>query len=171
MEVRMDLVYLKKLIKIFDDSHATALELDEKGIKIHLSKTVNLSHEQTSINQPYFAHSHLQPAQHHIEPNTINTSISSVSNSKETEVNVPNNLHTLLSPIVGTFYMSPSPESPSFVEIGSRVTKGQTLCIIEAMKLMNEIESDVDGIIEKILVQNAQPVEYNQPLFIINPAK
>ncbi len=170
MEVRMDLVYLKKLIKIFDDSHATALELDEKGIKIHLSKTSNISHEQTPNNQPYFAHAHVQPPQHHIEPPLFIPPASAVANAKENEVILADDMHTVLSPIVGTFYKAPSPESPSFVEIGSRVTKGQTLCIIEAMKLMNEIESDADGIIEKILVQNAQPVEYNQPLFIIKPA-
>jgi acetyl-CoA carboxylase biotin carboxyl carrier protein len=75
--------------------------------------------------------------------------------------------HTLKSPMVGTFYRSPSPGSSSFVEIGQSVTKGQTLCIIEAMKLLNEIESDTAGIVKAILVENGQPVEYGQPLFII----
>jgi acetyl-CoA carboxylase biotin carboxyl carrier protein len=75
--------------------------------------------------------------------------------------------HTLKSPMVGTFYRSPSPGSPSFVEIGQTVTKGQTLCIIEAMKLLNEIESDAAGIVKAILVENGQPVEYGQPLFVI----
>jgi acetyl-CoA carboxylase biotin carboxyl carrier protein len=77
--------------------------------------------------------------------------------------------HAVNSPMVGTFYRSPSPESPTFVEVGTQVTRGQTLCIIEAMKLMNEIESDVDGIVEKIFVQNGSPVEFNQPLFEIKP--
>jgi len=75
--------------------------------------------------------------------------------------------HTLKSPMVGTFYRSPSPGSSSFVEIGQTVTKGQTLCIIEAMKLLNEIESDAAGVVKAILVENGQPVEYGQPLFII----
>ena len=75
--------------------------------------------------------------------------------------------HTLKSPMVGTFYRSPSPGSPSFVEIGQAVTKGQTLCIIEAMKLLNEIESDASGVVKAILTENGQPVEYGQPLFII----
>ena len=75
--------------------------------------------------------------------------------------------HTLKSPMVGTFYRSPSPGSPSFVEVGQTVTKGQTLCIIEAMKLLNEIESDAAGMVKSILVENGQPVEYGQPLFII----
>ena len=79
-------------------------------------------------------------------------------------------LITITSPIVGTFYRSPSPEAASFIEIGQRVKKGQVLCIIEAMKLMNEIESESDGIVVKALVENGQPVEYGEPLFLIDPA-
>ena len=75
--------------------------------------------------------------------------------------------HTLKSPMVGTFYRSPSPGAPAFVEVGQTVTKGQTLCIIEAMKLLNEIESDAAGTVKAILVENGQPVEYGQPLFVI----
>ena len=75
--------------------------------------------------------------------------------------------HQLKSPMVGTFYRAPSPGAPPFVEVGQAVTKGQTLCIIEAMKLLNEIESDVSGTVKAILVENGQPVEYGQPLFTI----
>jgi acetyl-CoA carboxylase biotin carboxyl carrier protein len=75
--------------------------------------------------------------------------------------------HVLNSPIVGTFYRAPSPDAPPFTDVGSRVKKGQVLCIIEAMKLMNEIESDVDGVVIKIFPQNAQAVEYGEPLFSI----
>ena len=75
--------------------------------------------------------------------------------------------HILKSPMVGTFYRAPSPGAPAFVEIGQSVTKGQTLCIIEAMKLLNEIESDATGVVKAILVENGQPVEYGQPLFLI----
>jgi acetyl-CoA carboxylase biotin carboxyl carrier protein len=75
--------------------------------------------------------------------------------------------HQLKSPMVGTFYRAPSPGAPPFVEIGQAVSKGQTLCIIEAMKLLNEIESDVAGTVKAILVENGQPVEYGQPLFLI----
>ena len=75
--------------------------------------------------------------------------------------------HALKSPMVGTFYRAPSPGAPSFAEVGQAVSKGQTLCIIEAMKLLNEIESDVAGTIKAILVENGQPVEYGQPLFLI----
>lgn len=76
--------------------------------------------------------------------------------------------HTLKSPMVGTFYRSASPGSPAFVEVGQAVAKGQTICIIEAMKLLNEIESDKAGTIKAILVENGQPVEYGQPLFLID---
>jgi acetyl-CoA carboxylase biotin carboxyl carrier protein len=75
--------------------------------------------------------------------------------------------HQLKSPMVGTFYRAPSPGAPSFIEVGQAVTKGQTLCIIEAMKLLNEIESDATGTVTAILVENGQPVEYGQPLFLI----
>jgi acetyl-CoA carboxylase biotin carboxyl carrier protein len=74
------------------------------------------------------------------------------------------------SPFVGTFYRSPSPDSPPFTDVGQKVKKGQTLCIVEAMKLMNEIESEVDGVVAEILVQNATPVEFGEPLFRIVPA-
>lgn len=75
--------------------------------------------------------------------------------------------HQLTSPMVGTFYRSPSPGASAFVEIGQTVNKGQTLCIIEAMKLLNEIEADMAGVVKAILVENGQPVEYGQPLFVI----
>lgn len=78
-------------------------------------------------------------------------------------------LHFVTSPIVGTFYGAPSPDSPPFVQIGDRVRKGQVLCIVEAMKLMNEIESDADGVVAEILPRNAQPIEYGEPLFGIRP--
>lgn len=79
----------------------------------------------------------------------------------------PEDQHVLHSPIVGTFYRSPNPESPAYAEVGDRVKKGQVLCIVEAMKLMNEIESDVDGVVTQIFVENAQPVEYGESLFAI----
>jgi len=81
-----------------------------------------------------------------------------------------NNHYTLKSPMIGTFYRSASPESPVFANVGDEVKKGQTLCIIEAMKLFNEIESEVSGRIVKVLIDNASPVEYDQPLFLIDPS-
>ncbi|RMH22573.1 MAG: acetyl-CoA carboxylase biotin carboxyl carrier protein, partial [Acidobacteria bacterium] len=83
---------------------------------------------------------------------------------------LPPGLHRLTSPIVGTFYRAPSPDADPFVDVGDRVRKGQVLCIVEAMKLMNEIESDVDGEIVEILPENGQPIEYGEPLFLIKTA-
>ena len=73
------------------------------------------------------------------------------------------------SPMVGTFYRAPSPEAPNYVEVGGRVEKGQVVCIVEAMKLMNEIEAEISGTIERVLIENATPVEFNQPLFLVRP--
>ena len=87
--------------------------------------------------------------------------------SAEAEDIVQDAGHALTSPMVGTFYRSSSPEADPYVEVGSSVKKGDTLCIIEAMKLLNEIEADRDGIVKKIMVENAQPVEFGEPLFII----
>jgi acetyl-CoA carboxylase biotin carboxyl carrier protein len=89
--------------------------------------------------------------------------------AKEIE-EVPPNTHEVNSPIVGTFYRAPAPDADSYVQIGDIVSAGQVLCIIEAMKLMNEIESDVGGKIVKVLAENGKPVEYNQPLFLIEPS-
>jgi acetyl-CoA carboxylase biotin carboxyl carrier protein len=77
--------------------------------------------------------------------------------------------HVITCPFIGTFYRAPAPDSPSFVEVGQRVEQGQTLCIVEAMKLMNEIEADVSGTVKSILVENGQPVEFGQKLFIVQP--
>jgi acetyl-CoA carboxylase biotin carboxyl carrier protein len=83
---------------------------------------------------------------------------------------VEGNLFTVASPIVGTFFRAPAPDAVPFVEVGARVKKGQVLCVIEAMKLMNEIESEMDGVIARILVENGHPVEYGEPLFLVDPA-
>jgi acetyl-CoA carboxylase biotin carboxyl carrier protein len=80
----------------------------------------------------------------------------------------PAHHHVVESPMVGTFYRAPAPEAPAFVEVGDTVRVGQTLCILEAMKLMNELQSEVDGVVRKVLAQNAEPVEYGQPLFEID---
>lgn len=88
---------------------------------------------------------------------------------KAVEAAAPSNLITIKSPMVGTYYGSPSPDKPAFVEVGSEIAKGKVVCIIEAMKLFNEIESEVSGKIVKILVSDATPVEFDQPLFLVEP--
>jgi len=95
------------------------------------------------------------------------TSPSAAANADTAESEPSKNIKTVTSPMVGTYYGAPAPDSDSYVEVGSRVTSGQTLCIIEAMKLMNEVECEFSGVITSILVENGQPVEYGEPLFYV----
>lgn len=88
----------------------------------------------------------------------------------DAEVEDESGLHKILSPMVGTFYASPSPDKGPFVSVGERIKKGEIICIIEAMKLMNEVEAEVEGVVREILVEDSHPVEYGQPLFIIEPS-
>jgi acetyl-CoA carboxylase biotin carboxyl carrier protein len=161
----MDLNYLRRLVKIFDDSKATHLEIEEEGVRISLGL-------ETAVVQQISQQPVSIPLQNinNIEPQPTIQSIP-VNEKPDLPIKseVSTNLHTINSPIVGTFYRSPSPDSGAFVEVGSRVKPGDTLCIIEAMKLMNEIESDISGTIENILVENSKPVEFNQPIFVVRP--
>ncbi len=101
-------------------------------------------------------------------PVSVVTAVTEETKDKAVQAGQSKNIKTVTSPMVGTFYSAPSPDAESYVEAGSRVKKGQTLCIIEAMKLMNEVESEYDGVITSILVENGQPVEYGEPLFYID---
>ncbi len=159
----MDLSYLKKVLKIFDDSSATEIDIKEEGLKIRISK----NDEHYSVISPSVLQNHT--ATENVQTQSSTPVESKTVIKKEDNKESLDTGHKIKSPIVGTFYKAPSPESPSFVEVGSRVNKGETLCIVEAMKLMNEIESDVSGIVQKILIENAEPVEYGQELFIIKP--
>jgi len=143
----MELEDLKNLIELLKETDITELQVEKDGTKIRIRREKFFS----SLEIPTQKAVSIQ--------NTI---------IKETE-DETQRLITVTSPIVGTFYRSPSPDAQPFVEAGLRVKKGQVLCIIEAMKLMNEIESEVDGIIVKALVENGQPVEYGEPLFLIEP--
>ena len=150
----MDLRKLKKLIDLVQESGIGELEITEGEEKVRISRmgaaapVVMATHAPMAMVAPGGGAAHAAaPAAAEAPP-------------------APSG-HTLKSPMVGTFYRSPSPGSPAFVEVGQAVAKGQTLCIIEAMKLLNEIESDAAGTIKAILVENGQPVEYGQPLFVI----
>jgi acetyl-CoA carboxylase biotin carboxyl carrier protein len=143
----MELEELKELIELLKETDITEIQLEKDGTNVKIKREKILA----SIGMP------LHKASSYEEKIVAET-------EEETQ-----RLVTVTSPIVGTFYRSPSPEAPPFVEINQRVNKGQVLCIIEAMKLMNEIESDIDGIIVKMLVENGQPVEYGEPLFLIEP--
>ena len=158
----MDINLIKKLIKIVEDSEVTEFSVQEGDLKIKISKN-------TPSNQ-HFQFQHVSPTQNPIakvQTNEINIEVENKKTIQESSTS--NNLHEIKSPIVGTFYRAPSPDAEPYVQVGDTISKGTILCIVEAMKLMNEIESDIDGKIVKILVDNATPVEYNQPLFLVEP--
>jgi acetyl-CoA carboxylase biotin carboxyl carrier protein len=147
----MDLRKLKKLIDLVQESGIAELEVTEGEEKVRIART-NAGSAQVYMPQ---APMHMPVA----------AAIAPAAEAAPAAAEPTG--HALKAPMVGTFYRSPSPGSPAFVEVGQAVTKGQTLCIIEAMKLLNEIESDMAGTVKAILVENGQPVEYGQPLFII----
>jgi acetyl-CoA carboxylase biotin carboxyl carrier protein len=154
----MDLNLVKKLIKILENSQLTDLEIEEGGTRIKIAKNIQVTHSPQNLA----SYVHQQPVQTQIEQPKS-------EDKKQTSASDDSNLHAIKSPIVGTFYRAPSPEADPYVQIGDTVSVGTVLCIVEAMKLMNEIESDISGKIVKILVENGKPVEYNQPLFLIQP--
>jgi acetyl-CoA carboxylase biotin carboxyl carrier protein len=149
----MDLRKLKKLIDLVQESGIAELEITEGEEKVKIVKggiTVSAA--------PQVAPAVAKP----VDANAAGTT---PPPSPPAEAGQEG--HVLKAPMVGTFYRSPSPEAKSFVEVGQSIKEGETICIIEAMKLMNEIEADASGVVKAILVENGQPVEYGQPLFII----
>ena len=150
---------LKEIIYILENSNVNEIEVNFWGRKYRVSKQANVVVQDGST--PIEKSPRSVNEDQNISLNESETPESNTSDSEEGE--------ELLSPMPGTFYSAPTPEDPSFVNVGDEVKKGQTLCIIEAMKIMNEIESEYDGTIIDIKVNNGDPVEYNQTLFIINP--
>lgn len=142
----LDLKELKKIIRIFQNTELSELEIEGKGIKVRMKKGAS-----KEISLPVS------------EKSNEKVSIKEVSKEKEEK------LYKISSPMVGVFYRAPSPEASPFVEEGDTVDKEDVVCIIEAMKIMNEIKAEVKGKIKKILVENGEPVEYGQPLFLVEP--
>jgi acetyl-CoA carboxylase biotin carboxyl carrier protein len=167
----MDLNYLRDLLAIFDASTATELTIEEEGTAISLSRrpAESTTHVYGSFPQQFSAPSAPAMQQAIVPAPAQASSPTTAAPAAEAKAESSGPTHTITSPIVGTFYRSPSPDAEAYVQVGSHISAGQTLCIVEAMKLMNEIESDINGTVLKVLVNNAQPVEYNQPLFIIQP--
>jgi len=154
----MDLRKLKKLIDLVQESGIGEIEITEGEEKVRISR-------QGAGGPPIMmAAPGMQPMA--MMPQATGPAAGAATAAAAVPAPEPTG-HILKSPMVGTFYRAPSPGAPPFVEIGQSVTKGQTLCIIEAMKLLNEIESDASGVVKAILVENGQPVEYGQPLFLI----
>ena len=148
---------LKEIIYILENSNVNEIEVNFWGRKYRVVKNANISTAVSSLPDLKIA-----------EKNKSADKLDIKEEPKEVESTVKG--ESLLSPMPGTFYSSPTPDDPAFVSKGDTVKKGTTLCIIEAMKIMNEIEAEYDGKVVDILVNNSEPVEYNQPLFIIDPS-
>ena len=161
----MDLKDIRQIIKIVESSNISEFELEEDGVKVKIKKNDITNPVQVSDVQVVTAPVPQPVVQ--APPKVVVTETPTKVQEEKEESSSSDNIIELRSPMVGTFYRSPSPDADPYVEVGQSVSVGQTLCIVEAMKLMNEIEAEVGGKIVKILVENAQPVEYNQPLFLI----
>ena len=161
--MKMDLKYLQKLIKMLDSSNLAEMEIEEEGTKIKLSKPKpRIAQNFTPMQVPQFIDQNFSNQSN----NSAKIEVETMRNKTE-EILPSENVIEVKSPMVGTYYKSPSPDADAYVQVGSEVKSGTVLCIIEAMKLMNEIESEVSGKVLKILVENGQAVEYDQPLFLI----
>ncbi len=157
---RMDLKELEALIDLFEQKDIAELEYEEEGRRIVLKK---------AVAPPVLApHVIPAPVAQVPLPQPVAAGAEAPPEAKKA-IPTDDKMVTVESPIVGTFYRAPDPDASPYVEEGNSVKKGQVLCIVEAMKLMNEIESDFEGRIVSILVENAQPVEYGEPLFLIEP--
>jgi acetyl-CoA carboxylase biotin carboxyl carrier protein len=166
----IDLRYVKKLIEMLDESSVDSIEISsDKGMKIRLSKTPT-QRGVMSVGAPV-ALSAAAPAPAPVAPSPIGAeaaAIAAAATAARTEETRAAYLE-VKSPMVGTYYSAPEPGAKQYVNVGDRISKGQILCIIEAMKIMNEIESEYDGVVREVLLDNAQPVEYGQVLFRIDP--
>ena len=149
----MDIRKIKKLIEMLEESHLTEIEIHEGEETIRLSRAAPVA----AAMNTYYA----QPPMHGMAAPVAAAAVAAV------EVPATPTGHMVTSPMVGTFYRSASPNAKPFVEVGSQVKVGETLCIIEAMKMLNQIEADKAGTIKAILKENGQPVEYGEPLFVI----
>jgi len=155
----MDLRKLKKLIDLVEESGIAELEVTEGEERVRITRAVPASPAPQTITLPPAVQASYAPA--NLAAPAASAAVAAPAAPAEPEG------HVVKSPMVGTFYRASSPEAKPFAEIGQSVAAGDTLCIIEAMKLMNEIESDKAGVIKAVLAENGQPVEYGQPLFLI----
>jgi acetyl-CoA carboxylase biotin carboxyl carrier protein len=160
----MDLKLIKNLIDLIAKSEVNEVSIEEGDFKIKIKKAAEIKEASVIYQTPQMA---MPQSFSQAQPAVSSPSISSTSSSEPV---TSSNHVTIKSPMVGTFYKASSPDSPAFASVGQTVSKGDALCIIEAMKIMNEITSDYSGTIVKVLVDNAQPIEFDQPLFVIDPS-
>ncbi len=163
----MDLKELKELLQILEDKEITEFELEEEGMKLRVRKAMTGREVVVAGVAPSAQAVVAVPTAATAPPPPVAVAPAPAAPSPEDE---GAGLFVVRSPIVGTFYRTPDPNSPPYVNVGDRVKAGQVLCIIEAMKLMNEIEAEVAGEIVKIHHESGQPVQYGEPLFSIRPA-
>ncbi len=156
----MNLKEIKELIEMLKDTDISELEIERSGVKVRLRKGGDVTFHPAMPRMEY-------PPATIVAPAIAEAPAAPAPPAEKTAEPAKANQIKVTSPIVGTFYRASSPDKPPYVEAGDVVKKGQVLCIIEAMKLMNEIESETSGKIIQILVENGQPVEYGQPLFVI----
>lgn len=161
----MDIREIQNLIKFVAKSGATEVKLEMDDIKITIKTTDAASSETTTYVQHVPQQMQMQqaPQQQAAAPSAPVAAAAPVADENAKYI-------TIKSPIIGTLYRKPSPDKPVFVEVGSTISKGDVVCVIEAMKLFNEIESEISGKIVKVLVDDASPVEFDQPLFLVDPS-
>jgi len=160
----MDIREIQNLIKFVAKSGATEVKLEMDDFKITI-KTTTEGNESTTT---YVQQMPMQAAPQMIAPQVVSPAVLETVSAPASDDNAK--YITVKSPIIGTFYRKPAPDKPMFVEVGTTINKGDILCVIEAMKLFNEIESEVSGKIVKILVDDSSPVEFDQPLFLVDPS-
>lgn len=160
----MDIREIQNLIKFVAKSGATEVKLEMDDFKI----TIKTTAEGTESTTTYVQQMPMQAAPQVAAPQVVATPAAASSAAPAADDN--SKYVTVKSPIIGTFYRKPAPDKPMFVEVGSTINKGDVLCVIEAMKLFNEIESEVSGKIVKVLVDDSSPVEFDQPLFLVDPS-
>ena len=158
----MDFKQIQELIRLINKSNIGEITVEEKGFKITIKQ--KLEAVQQVIAAPVYAP---QPVMQHAPPPAA--SAPAAEKSKPAAETPASNLITIKSPMIGTFYRRASPDKPLFVEVGDEIAPGKVVCIIEAMKLFNEIESEISGKVVKVLVDDASPVEYDQPLYLVEP--
>ena len=162
----MDFKQIQELIKIVNKSSIGELSIEEGDFKITIRQKEE--HVPVYASDPVQQYMPQPAAQLPAPQQQPLPAAATTAGSVEIQAK-PDNYITIKSPMIGTFYRSAGPDKPSFVNVGDEVTVGKTVCIIEAMKLFNEIESEVKGTIVKVLVEDASPVEYDQPLFLVEP--
>ena len=158
----MDFKQIQELIKLVNKSNLSELTIEEKDFKVTIKQKEEII-QQTLISGQF------QQAPQAFAPAPAPAALAAAPPAA-TKADDTNKYITIKSPMIGTFYRKPSPDKPLFVEVGSEVTPGKIVCIIEAMKLFNEIESEVKGKIVQVLVEDQSPVEYDQPLFLVDPS-